>query len=139
MPAGRPPKPTVLRVLEGNRGKRPLRKEPKATGVPECPTWLSREAKVEWRRVVPALMTMGLVGGIDQAALAAYCQSWARWRGLEEALDGDPTDRNLHLMASKAKGDLRSFLIEFGLTPVSRSRMASPAGSADDSLEGLLK
>ena len=40
--AGRKPKPTAVKKLEGNPGKRKLnKKEPvPAKGMPECPDWL---------------------------------------------------------------------------------------------------
>ena len=35
---GRKPKPTALKLLEGNPGNRPLNiAEPRPTGVPNCP------------------------------------------------------------------------------------------------------
>ena len=47
--AGRKPKPTALKKLEGNPGKRKLNtKEPiPAKGMPNCPEWLLPEAKKE--------------------------------------------------------------------------------------------
>jgi phage terminase small subunit len=50
---GRPPKPTALKVLEGNPGKRPLNQnEPKPEKkAPNCPSWLLPDAKKEWRRL----------------------------------------------------------------------------------------
>ena len=47
--AGRKPKPTAVKELEGNPGKRKLnRKEPKPDkGMPTCPEWLLPEAKEE--------------------------------------------------------------------------------------------
>ena len=50
---GRKPKPTALKVLEGNPGKRPLNElEPKPKKqAPSCPSWLEPEAKKEWRRM----------------------------------------------------------------------------------------
>ena len=79
--AGRKPKPTSLKVLEGNPGKRQLnRNEPKPdASVPKCPAWLSREAKREWKRLVPFLEQAGLLTQIDRAAFAGYCQSYADW------------------------------------------------------------
>ena len=46
---GRKPKPTALKVLEGNPGKRPLNEnEPKPENkAPRCPSWLEQEAKNE--------------------------------------------------------------------------------------------
>ena len=50
---GRKPKPTALKVLEGNPGKRPLNLfEPTPEDkMPECPDWLEDEAKAEWDRL----------------------------------------------------------------------------------------
>ena len=43
---GRKPKPTAVKVLEGNPGKRSLNTaEPKK--APRCPSWLEDEAKKE--------------------------------------------------------------------------------------------
>lgn len=86
--AGRPPKPTHLKVLEGNPGKRALNKhEPKpAVKVPSCPRHLVGEAKKEWRRISRELITLNLLTEVDRAALAAYCQAWARWVYAEERI-----------------------------------------------------
>ena len=81
--AGRKPKPTALKKLEGNPGKRKLNtKEPvPAKGMPDCPKWLLPEAKMEWERLCVKLSEMGVLTEIDMAAFAAYCQSYARsWR-----------------------------------------------------------
>lgn len=44
---GRKPKPTALKVLEGNPGHRPLnKKEPLPKGrLPRCPDWLEDDAR----------------------------------------------------------------------------------------------
>lgn len=72
--AGRKPKPTAIKKLEGNPGKRKLnRKEPvPAKGMPECPDWLLPEAKAEWERLCEKLSDMGVLTEIDMAAFAAY-------------------------------------------------------------------
>ena len=50
--SGPKPKPTKLKLLEGNPGRRPINdKEPKPKErLPQCPTHLSEEAKREWQR-----------------------------------------------------------------------------------------
>jgi phage terminase small subunit len=75
---GRKPTPTMLKVLSGNPGKRPLNeREPAAPqGVPEPPEWLDDEAKAEWARVTVDLAAMGLLSQADRPALAAYCTAW---------------------------------------------------------------
>jgi phage terminase small subunit len=77
--SGRKPKPTSLKVLQGNPGKRPLNEnEPKPPPrLPRSPEHLSEEAKKEWRRAGKFLFQLGLVSDIDRAAFAAYCQAWA--------------------------------------------------------------
>lgn len=85
---GRPPKPTALKRLQGNPGKRALNKaEPQypAEGL-TCPRWLDLEAKREWRRVVRLLKLQRIATAADRAVLAAYCQAWARWKQAEEVL-----------------------------------------------------
>lgn len=50
---GGKPKPTAIKELEGNLGKRKLnKKEPKPDkGMPVCPDWLLPEVKAEWKRL----------------------------------------------------------------------------------------
>ena len=83
---GRKPKPTAIKELEGNPGKRPLNEaEPKpAKKAPPCPKWLEPEAKKEWRRLSKQLEAIGVLTEVDQAAFASYCQAYARWKEAEE-------------------------------------------------------
>ena len=77
---GRKPKPTAIKELEGNPGKRPLNEaEPKPEHkAPPCPKWLEPEAKKEWRRLSKQLEAIGVLTEVDQAAFASYCQAYAR-------------------------------------------------------------
>lgn len=86
--AGRKPKPTALKVLEGDRGKgrRPLNEHepiPPRGGV-KCPSWLLPEAKKEWKRLAASLEAMGVLTMADLTAFAGYCQAYARWREAED-------------------------------------------------------
>src|SRR5262245_33058916 len=86
--AGRRPKPTHLKLLQGNPGKRPLNAdEPQpAIEIPVAPDHLSEAAKGEWLSMGEKLQKLGLLTSIDRAAFAAYCVVWARWVEAEEAL-----------------------------------------------------
>ena len=55
---GPPPKPTHIRLLEGNPSKRPInRREPQPEkGAPPCPRWLTAEARVAWKRITALLL-----------------------------------------------------------------------------------
>ena len=132
---GPAPKPTALKVLEGNPGHRPInRSEPRPRPVaPKCPTWLAAEAKREWKRIAPALERLGLLTEIDGVALAGYCQSYARWRQCQEVLakdgltfkteSGYTAARPEVAIGNRALIEVRAFCVQFGLTPSARARM----------------
>jgi P27 family predicted phage terminase small subunit len=89
MTMGRPPKPTALKKLAGNPGKRKLNEnEPKPRAVRmHAPDHLSDRAKAEWRRITPEVYRLGLLTVVDRAALAAYCQAYGDWLEAENMLD----------------------------------------------------
>ncbi len=74
---GRKPKPTAIKLLEGNPGKRSLNTgEPQPNKkAPRCPSWLEDEAKKEWKRMAKQLEHLGILTEIDMAAFAGYCQA----------------------------------------------------------------
>lgn len=85
------PKPTALKVLEGNPGRRALNLSdginPRVE-VPSPPKHLGQEARKEWKRITPLLYELGLISGLDRAALAMYCQAVGRLSELEIAFGG---------------------------------------------------
>jgi P27 family predicted phage terminase small subunit len=89
---------------------------------------LSREAKAEWRRIVPGLVRLDLVKPEDRAALTAYCETWARFveatrqyrREGITAVNPDSGRMSVHpavRVAEAASTQLRQYAVEFGLTP----------------------
>lgn len=150
--SGRKPKPTALKVLEGNPGKRPLNtKEPKPkSNAPKCPTWLEAEAKKEWRRMSKQLELMGLLTEVDMAAFAGYCQAYARWKEAEEFISKHGTIVKTPSgywqqvpqvsIASNYLKIMGKFCEQFGLTPSARSRLvADKSGDDFDIMEDILK
>lgn len=132
---GPPPKPTALRILEGNPSKRPLNpNEPKPpVGIPDCPGHLDQFAKAEWKRIAPILDRLGLLTIVDGAALAAYCQTYSRWAKAEREIkkhgivmetENGTVRRPEVSIAREALHQMRAFAMEFGLTPASRSRVS---------------
>jgi P27 family predicted phage terminase small subunit len=76
--------------VQGNPSKRKLnRDEPKFSGAPECPDWLTASAKQEWTRVVTELAALDMLRSVDSSALAAYCQLYARWKQAKQQIDRD--------------------------------------------------
>jgi P27 family predicted phage terminase small subunit len=143
----------MLKVLSGNPGKRPLNeREPAALqGVPECPDWLDDEAQAEWRRITVDLAEMGLLSKADRPALAAYCTAWSRWVDAEAQVKkygtvvkspdkGFPMKSPYLSIADQTMETMRKLMVEFGLTPSSRSRIRVPAGGDEaDELDRFLE
>lgn len=152
---GRKPKPTALKVLEGNPGKRPLNDRepvpPKATL--KCPAWLLPEAKKEWKRLAPALEAMGVLTMADLTAFEGYCQAYARWKEAEAFItqhgsifqtpSGYVQQVPQVSIAQQNLKIMQSFCSEFGLTPATRARIiaggALEDGASEDPMERLLK
>lgn len=130
-----------LKNLAGAAGKKAER--------PICPPHLDEEAQAEWQRMTAALAPMKILAKIDRAALALYCSAWARWVHAELKLkETDAVVRgtqgngvlNPWLSVSRqAMMQMRSFLSEFGLTPVARQRLYAGQQERDslaDTLSG---
>ena len=134
---GPAPKPTKMRILEGNPARRPLpENEPQPENkMPTCPAHLNAEAKREWRRMGRELHRIGLLTMVDRAAFAAYCQHWARWVEAEQHLQKDEIKlvyqsangmwrQNPWIaVANEAMKGMHTFLGEFGMTPSARTRI----------------
>jgi P27 family predicted phage terminase small subunit len=137
-------------------------------GEPEMPADLPKAAAAEWRRIVPELKLMGVLAKIDRAALAAYCHAFARWFQAEREVHKygviikEPVywrDKRLKgrdrpyivgyrhkknpavTVSETATKIMKAFLVEFGMTPSSRSRIhgGKPGGEEKDPLDDFLK
>jgi P27 family predicted phage terminase small subunit len=145
--SGRRPKPTALKLIEGNRGHRalPTREFTPREILPPCPDWLMDEAKIEWARVVPELSRVpGLLTVVDMQVLAGYCQSYARWMVREQKITvmgevyqttfTSPSGETqtvlkanpLVMMARQDKEAMRRFAAELGFSPSARGRISIP-------------
>ena len=142
--AGRKPKPTALKLIQGNPGKRPINKnEPQpAKRRMKAPAHLSVEAKKEWRYMATKLFKMGLLTEIDRAALAGYCQAYGRWVEAENILNekgplyktenGCILQSPMLCVANRAMDQMYKFLTEFGMSPSSRSRVVVRKDEPED-------
>lgn len=149
MKRGRKPQPQPLKVLRGNPGKRKVRRTvpPPAGALPPCPKWLEPEARAEWKRLVPQLALLGVVGPLDWGALAAYCQCWARWRSAEIQLDRSSQVIEIRDEEKRLKqavpspyvsiglrylAQMRQYASELGLTPAAREALTMPGSKSED-------
>jgi P27 family predicted phage terminase small subunit len=140
MMKGKRPKPTEMKRLAGNPGKRPLNDaEPEpAVEIPEPPEELDSMARQEWDRITRELVAVGCVARLYRAPLAAYCTSYSRWVKAEAKVietGGDIcTSKEGGLffnpwrgVADKALATMLATAEMFGLTPSAKSRVKASA------------
>ena len=135
MAAGRKPRPTNLKLLEGNPGKRALPKhEPQPRPVrPDCPAFLNKAAQDIWTETLPELEYMGTITAADQAIFAGYCRAYelaqrtSRYldrRGLKTtAPSGYSQSKPEVAICNKAWESVAKFGAELGIGAASRSRI----------------
>ncbi len=151
----RRPKPTYLKELAGNPGGRPLNDlEPHPpSGVPEMPKGMGVAAKRHWRKWTRQLLAVGVMTTVDGVALEQACVSAAlaekfyrealespminEFAGMNEETGVAYYKRKINPAAQgyiAASKNIKAFLIEFGLTPASRSRLKIEKEQPDDEL-----
>lgn len=162
---GPAPKPTALKLLEGNPGKQKLNKnEPKPNvpdAIPKPPSRLLPEAKKEWKRLAPAMVALGLLTEVDTSAFAELCQNYAYYLAADKEIvelgakgpiamqktpSGYTQQHPLLSLRRQYYDQWRKGLADFGLTPASRSRLAvgdesassNPGVNMNDPMERLL-
>ena len=145
---GRKPKPTALKLAQGNVGKRRINaSEPKPDlGIPSCPDHLALAARIEWDRITVELSKMGLLAQADRAAIAAYCAAYGRWVEAEKVCSkgvvykhGDLIKVNPAVrVANDAMLLMHKYLSEFGLSPASRCRIHISEKPPEDEYESFL-
>ena len=134
-------KPTRMRVLQGNPGRRPLPEnepEPKrGKRAPSVPSWLGEEAKEVWRAHARKLWELGLLTDLDLDALATLCETTALYRtavamiGKQGAVwvseETGYTQQTAWVgIRNNALKQMQSLWAEFGMTPKERSRIELP-------------
>jgi len=153
---GRTAQPAALKLLKGrgegvDSGGRKVNAGPAFKRLPPSPpTWLSREAAAEWRRVVPGLTRLDLLKPEDRAVLSAYCETWSVYVAatrlvneqgvMSEAVtvrpDGSESRRPMAnpavAIARNAGRELRGFAAQFGLTPSTEQALARGADDGDE-------
>ncbi len=104
-----------------------------------APSFLSKDAKAEWRRIMPSLAKRRILTVADLGSVENYCIAIGRVRQVERELQatiGTP-DPALVRMQDKAIQTARQLAAELGLTPVSRSRPVIRDDNDDGDLNDL--
>lgn len=157
---GRKPKPTARQIAEGDPRKKGVHKldeklaaEPKASrGLPDCPRHLKGRARAAWNSWREELEAMKLDARCDAVMLEGACVAYARaveadlmvtkW-GItveETLLDYDEGELTvLTVKTNPALGisnaawrQVRAFCSDFGLSPVSRTRLTVEKKDPDE-------
>lgn len=142
---GPPKKPTLLKLAEGTyREDRVAKDEPKPKArVPNPPKHMGKIALEEWHRLVEELKELGLITNLDRAALVVYCDLWEHYVIASEKVktqgqviqtsNGNTIENPQFSIKKRAAEMMHKFLIEFGMTPASRTRIsATPLSKGKD-------
>lgn len=140
MGRGRKPKPTVLRMLQGNPGKRALNHEEPAygPGAPDKPAFLDDFASEEWDRLTEMLVSARVVTKGDSGILIVAADAYSQLRQCQEFLkkksslsydassvNGGTSYKPYPEVAQRnmARRQYQAALSELGLSPSSRSKI----------------
>ena len=148
------PKPTKLKVLNGNSGKHKLNEnEPmpeEVNDVPDPPWYLDYYAKKEWKRSAPHLIKVGLLTEADLTMFQEYCEMHGHCVRLHQKIREDGyefltgEDNHYHQRMPitsilkdflKAKTNLAE---QLGLTPSARTNIEVDSGEEGPSVEDIL-
>ena len=151
MKPGTKPKPTSLKLLEGNKHKDRINENEPQPSNPllKSPVWLIDDAKKIWDKYSLVLKNLKIFKQTDEIAFACLCQEAGRYIELQKIIikkgyttsnirNGDKSIPEM-AMARECLKQAKSLMAEFGLTPSSRSRISIPTdGDENDPLEKML-
>jgi P27 family predicted phage terminase small subunit len=143
---GNRPVPTALKRLRGNPGKRPIKdSEPQYDVVLAAPPkGLHPLAAELWRQMMPQLTASRVLTEGDLAAFQVMCEVGAKWKyAVEKSWEGmlycpagyaideagnkvpkGPLRVNPYVrIADEAGRQFKAMLVEFGMTPASRTKV----------------
>lgn len=139
MPGGRPPKPSVVKLLEGNPGKRRVDVVVcEAYGKPDIPAHLDEHAADAFQVILDA-MPEQLYGRVDRFAIAAFATAWA-WhvKATEELEREGPISISPKgheglspwwKVLQAASAEMRQWGGKLGLDPLARQQLKPPGGT----------
>lgn len=143
---GAKPKPTALKVVAGNPGRRPLnQREPRPQGaLGEAPLWLTAGQREVWLEAV-ASAPKGLLTRLDASVLLVWVVAKDMHRQASEAVarfgmvtetprTQEPMQSPYLAIMNKQAMIMLKAAAEMGFTPSSRTRVAidaNPAGNEE--------
>ena len=144
MRRGRPPKPTRLKIIEGNRGRRPLpsaEPQPRLAARLRSPVQLDAYGLRFWQHFATLLRRIRVLSECDCHALAAAAQWWSVYQRSMRELKGSlthTTEANGEIakpavgIARQAFQQCWSVMSAFGLNPGDRSKLRAIEPKPED-------
>jgi P27 family predicted phage terminase small subunit len=138
MGAGRPPKPTQVKIAAGNPGRRKLNdREPDAriiTRLPPPPAELPERAKRIWREYGRELIGAGLLTVLGLPCLRRWCIAYDEYETARQLVEktgvvllakngGGAYLNPAYNAKSMAAKEMHQCEIEFGMTPASATKV----------------
>lgn len=150
---GPQPKPTALKLLEGNPGKRRLNvAEVKPVGTLKKPALITGPAAEEWDRVIIS-MPPGFFTAADQPVLVTFCLAWVLYQKALAIIARKPADgggmeargsqgqpvAHPQLAVIKSYSELILKCADrLGMSPAARTRLDSPEDDPMGEFAGLI-
>jgi P27 family predicted phage terminase small subunit len=144
---GPPPKPTAIKLLEGNPGRRPVnRAEPQAEHkLPNPPRGWPKERRALWKRLAAMLERSGAATKLDGVAFELLVRALIDFHAAAEKVAQygpvfmERGDGKIPKFAyspywcvqNREFEKVKALLAEFGMTPSSRTRVVSASASAE--------
>lgn len=150
---GPAPKPIELKVLEGNRGKRPLSVNLDSTfrpetGMPSVPKGLSAGARKVWKRLGSELLRYNLISVVYSDIFEELCETVADVKELRHSIrakqnllraekkdpmeaftvltpNGMPQQHPLYQILKSERQMMLSLLAKFGLSPAEQANVTT--------------
>ena len=141
---GRKPKPRVLKLLEGNPGKRPLPPpDPSDRLLGRAPRGLTEQERETWRQVARECPWLRRA---DRALVELFCRSWMQLTVADRRLvtlvvkGGDlQMMAGLQKMVDHARASCLRMLAEMGATAASRARVLGGTGASSSQGDDLAR
>ena len=141
--SGRKKKPTLLKLVTGNPGRRPINPtEPEpAPGEVLAPDWLDEEARKKWAEI---LDNCHWIAPVDGDMLALYCDAYSHYlkaqrlsikTPLVKTTEGKMIKNPAWTARNEAFHQMRSAGSELGLSPSSRAGISGGGERRDEIAE----
>jgi P27 family predicted phage terminase small subunit len=135
MRKGRRPRPTALKLLQGERQSRIVEDPPEAQqGAPAAPDALDEQARAAYRMLVGLLEPSGILTQLDGLALAAFAQVVVEHERASALVNqvgplirdehGLPRTNPAYRIRRDTGRDILRWAMEFGMTPAARSQIS---------------